>query len=192
MKTSPALLEAIRTEYITGPDRPSLDALAKKYGVGSRQLKALSSRDGWVSLRDAYSKQVAEASTRAAHASAAAAVAGNVDARDRSAEILRFVRDGLTQALRETIKRLVTSRGMSEKEVAEVMARWEDMAAKDMVRFLAQGPQALASVVKALELVEGRPTERHDVKLPAVPMSEEDEELVHRLWDQVKVDADSD
>jgi len=177
----PAVLEAIRNEYVTGSDRPTLQTLAERHGVSLRTLQTASPAGGWVALRAGHLRQLAQEVARVSKVSAEVMKATDTDARERSGEILRFVRDGLTKALQEAIRRLVTSKGMSDADAAKVVARWEDMAAKDITRFLAQGPQALASVVKTLELVEGRPTDRVAFVEEDIPVTDEEELAVAGL-----------
>jgi hypothetical protein len=179
--TDPAVLEAIRNEYVTGADRPSLEALAERHTIGYTTLKRACAAQRWVYLRNGYWTQLAREGTSQSKAVAGVAVALEEESRERSGEILRFVRDGLTKALQEAIRRLVTSKGMSDADAAKVVARWEDMAAKDITRFLAQGPQALSSVVKTLELVEGRPTDRVAFIEEDIPVTDEEELAVAGL-----------
>lgn len=186
-RTDPGLMAAIRTEYVTSSDRPTLAELASKYGVGKRTLARASSADGWPALRNSYWQQVATTMAASAPIVSKALAEAERDARERGAAALRYIRDGLSRALVEAVRRVVVADGMPEQEAAKVLARWEEMAAKDVLRFLAQAPQALAAVIKALELVSGRPTERVEHAGPPIELTPEEEELLNRLWDQVRL-----
>ncbi len=177
------LVEAARVEYLTAAELPSLRNLAAKYGVSARTVFEHSRTEGWVARRAAHLQRIAADAARIGEMAATAKAAAEADSRARSAEILTYMRDGLAGAFQIVARDLVVSKGMTREEADAIVARWKQMAVEDRAGFLLRAPRALADTIRALELVEGRPTERHEfLGAPDIELSPEAEAEVDMAW----------
>ncbi len=183
--TNRGLIDTLRTEYTTSPDRPSLQQLSDKYGLALRTLKGYSSDQKWTDLRDAYWHQVAQGGAERAAKKIGGATKAERSQRERTAEILYYMRDGLTKLYQRALRDFVIAEGMSDKEILGVQANWGSLSISDRARIARDAPRIMADLNRALELIEGRPTERIAIGDP-VAMSLEEERVFAEVWQRAR------
>lgn len=168
-----AVIDAIRAEYVTAPERPTLRELAKKYGVAFRTIAERSRKEGWVAQRRARLQQLTSTVAAAQEKLGQAAADAYIEELEKTKKILRFVRDSSAKLYQLAYSKLV--------ELAES----GNLDKSELSRIAANAPRVIADMVKALELVSGRPTERTEVRAPQVELSAEEEEMLARLWTRI-------
>jgi len=180
----PATREAIRTEYVYSVRPVTLRELAEKYNVPLRTLASWSAEEKWPQLRQIHLANLAEKVRAEMEAVTEKAAAAEKQNRERALQILKNVRNGLAEAFQIAAQQLLAKGGEMQPEDAEaIVARWKEMASKDVLRFLVQAPHALVAVIKAIELLSGQDTERTEFKkVPDIELSPEAEAEIDEAW----------
>jgi len=137
--TDPGALAVARNHYVMSPDAPTLEQISEKFQIPMRTLERYSSREHWPDLRRAFWLQMTEASAREqAQKSKQAAQRALEEEKGILKKALELIRD-IIQVDPETL---------------------EKMAPGERARLAVAGARALPSLITALSLVEGGPTER--------------------------------
>lgn len=168
----PLWVAAIRQEYVTSAERPSLRDLVAKYGISLKTISRRSVADGWATLRDMHWRQATTGVAEARADDARIMAETDQEARQEATEKLRRVRDALAETF--------------DKAIEEIRVRWGEAAARDLLRFIGQAPGGMVLVDKHLELLAGRPTDRHEIKGPPIELTLEEEEMLDELWARVR------
>lgn len=170
-RIDPAVIEAIRTEYITSPDLPSMATLGAKYGISRKTIQRYASAGQWRKLRDARVQAEVEKAKREASRREAETY---IEELEKTKKILRYVRDSAVRLYKAAYERLLA------------MAEEGKLEASELARITTTLPKTIAETVKALELISGRPTERHEViDKRDIELTPEEEEMLARVWAKV-------
>ena len=137
--TDPGSLALARQHYVMDPSAPTLKEISEKFGIPMRTLQRYSSQQGWPLLRKSYWHQLAEESAKR-----------QAEESKRAAE----------QALGE--ERAILKKALQLiKDIIQVDPQTLDkMSPGERARLAVAGARALPSLITALSLVEGGPTER--------------------------------
>ena len=157
-----AQVEIARQRYIEDPRKPTIRELAEELGVPVESLYKYSAKEKWREKRREYTEKMLAETRKQLRQETAQAIARSEDSREKSKEILRFLRDGLTKAWQVALAHMVMPKNASPEEKAAILRRWEELSPNELLRFIHQAPKALTDIIKALELLEGGPTERSE------------------------------
>jgi len=145
-----AQVEVARQRYIEDPRKPTIRELADELGVPVESLYKYSAKEKWREKRRQHTEKMLAETAR------------SETSREKSREILKFLRDGLTEAWQVALAHMVMPKNASQEEKAAILRRWEELSPNELLRFIHQAPKALTDIIKALELLEGGPTERSE------------------------------
>jgi len=157
-----AQVEIARQRYIEDPRKPTIRELAEELGVPAESLYKYSAKEKWREKRRQHTEEMLAASRKQLRQETEQVIARSEDSRERSREILKFLRDGLTKAWQVALAHMVMPKNASQEEKAAILRRWEELSPNELLRFIHQAPKALTDIIKALELLEGGPTERSE------------------------------
>jgi len=137
--TDPGALAVARNHYVMSPDAPTLEQISEKFGIPMRTLERYSAKENWPNLRRAFWLQMTEQAAREqAQKSRQAAEKALEEEKGILKKALELIRD-IIQVDPETL---------------------EKMGPGERARLAVAGARALPSLITALSLVEGGPTER--------------------------------
>lgn len=157
---APPLIEAMRVAYVTDPTRPSYRKLAAKFHVSRPAVEKYGRLGGWAAQRMAHIGQRQIDMQAAVSARAEKTAHDGQEQQTKSTQMLEYMRDGIMGAFQQAARRVVAAKGLTPEDARLIVQRWEELATKDVLRFMAEAPQAVATITKALELLAGRPTEQ--------------------------------
>jgi len=182
-KLEEALKEAIRVEYVTSPERPSLRALAAKYGVAIRTVEKYSAQEQWRAQRESYWRTtVVDNLKQSARQSAARAVRGNESERERTAKMIKWLRDYLVGLAREVGRGLVPTANDPQETIQEIRRAWAQLPAATRARLLPQIVRTAGELIRIEQLLMGEPTERIEMTERPIEVTDEEAEVLQRVW----------
>jgi len=182
-KLEEAIKEAIRVEYVTSPERPSLRALAAKYGVAIRTVEKYSAQEQWRAQRESYWRTtVVDNLKQGARQSAARAVRGNESERERTAKMIKWLRDYLVGLAREVGRGLVPTANDPQETIQEIRRAWAQLPAATRARLLPQIVRTAGELIRIEQLLMGEPTERIEMTERPIEVTDEEAEVLQRVW----------
>jgi len=182
-KLEEALKEAIRVEYVTSPERPSLRALAAKYGVAIRTVEKYSAQEQWRAQRESYWRTtVVDNLKQSARQNAARAVRANESERERTAKVIKWLRDYLVGLAREVGRGLVPTANDPQETIQEIRRAWAQLPAATRARLLPQIVRTAGELIRIEQLLMGEPTERIEMTERPIEVTDEEAEVLQRVW----------
>ena len=166
-RIDPAKLAAMREEYRTSFNTPSLRKLAKKYGVSDRTVMRYSAEEGWPQLRTAYLRQLTAGAVKTMREETGIAVKQAMTDHEKAAKTLRGARDRLARMV------------LMKAEELDVM--WRGLEPAEKAKLYPAYCKALGELAKVVELFDGGATERVEVQGEPIPLSRDEAEIFARL-----------
>lgn len=159
----PAIKAAIFEEFVKGPERPTVASLAEKYKVGKRTIDRWVEEGAWVAEKETYWRSMAiRVANAAAEQSERYKEAGGDD-RVKAIDELRW-RLQMTKNLSVgAAQGLVPTERMSKAEVEALMLEWRQLPMLERAALVNKLNRTSIEIVKALELLEGHPTDRMEI-----------------------------
>jgi len=170
----PVLLAA-KEAFVTSPERPRWDDLARKFGVSTRTLRRHAKDEDWYGERERFQAKVrALAATRAEPGDKAQVIAEAIS--ERVSDYLDIA-DKMQRALAAVFVKLAQDAVKGQLSI-------EDIPPDVRIRLIAALPKAWAELVKLIQLLERQPTERVEL-LGDIRLTPEEEEMIDALWDRL-------
>lgn len=188
-RRSPTEWECIRIEYITDPSRPSAKTLAEKWQMPQSTLERRLVKEKWHAQREEHWKrEIASLNAQ----KTGALYEGYSEAVGDAMQKLDGWMHHIMGAIDPVVKLIVPQPGMTEEEKKDALKRAKEIPPDKLYNILDRLTRCGVEVMKARELLAGRPTGRTETirteNLRPVELDRAEAEAWEQLMSRARVE----